>query len=843
MTLPQGFILDNPNNKSTDYGYGLREDKTQKGKGYFGEIPVTGGKEKGKIMGELSIGINLDGKEELIPTIVPTLSENEINYLSSGNKPTKEIINKAVDFARKRKAEGKPYFALPEEEGKTKLSTNIENTKTSSLPEGFILDENQESVNQPLYQQDIIGKSVNKLARLGAQGAIGAIQGVALPYDIAVTASKFLAEKATPTMLRENIFSEIEDLAMKKQSGNWNEDDQKQMDYYTDLIKNPDKMLQFFPKDIPSFDSASLIEKGAEKLGVDLRPQGIDEMALRWTGFIKDPRKAQELMKNGMNPQNAKNILKELIPKPMELARGVGAASALQYAAEAELGPIGTMAALVIGDLAPQAIGKGGKAALEFAKSPSKSLKKGVAKTAAFLTSKDKIGMQKAIIQDFQDAGLHGDIGTITGNGVIKWLQNTLAHSSLTGSALEEFKNTLTKNILKEYKNITSKLGDTLFESKYEAGTALKEAITNARDLDIGIAKDLYKEVRQTYGETQIPTVNIASKANELESSLASGSVKSPEQKVTLNIIQDIKKDILTPEGAPRSATLDALINDKIALNDIIDYEVQGGTKQLLKGLVKEIDNAIESVSKETPELSAKWKQANQKFAEHAKLFRGKVINDILKGQDVGNLLNKMNTEHGINEIRKALSKTPEGKELFNQLSLFKVEELIGKNMVDGLTNQIKFGTFANLLSKGQNRAIIKNLLGETSFKKLENLQKASGRIAEAGQKFMNTSKTAYQLTDVAATGKLMKDFGAIFSGNFWPLAEDVGSILGMRKLARLITDPEVLSMVEDMIMESENGTKESLIKSGLKLNSKIKTLEPALAASLVNIGRAQNKE
>lgn len=768
MTLPQGFILDNQNANDKDYGYGLREDKTQKGKG---------------------------------------------------------------------------YFALPEEEGKTNIPQEKEINQFSSLPEGFVLDSNVENQTQPLYQQDIIGKSINKLARLGSQGMIGTIQQLALPYDIAVTASKYLAEKATPTLLRENIFGEIEDLAMKKQKGEWSEDDKKQMDFYTDLIKDPDKMQQFIPKEVPSFDTASLIEKGAEKLGVDLRPQGLEEMALRWIGFIKDPTKSQELMKNGMNPENAKNILKELVPKPMEAIRGISAASALQYAAEAELGPIGTMAMLVLGDITPQAIGAIGKGLTAFAIEPKQMTKRAIAKTAASLTPKDKIGMQQAIINDFQDAGLHADLGTITGSNLIKWLQTTLSHSSLTGSALEEFKNQLTNNILKEYKKITSKLGDSTFESKFEAGSALKEAVKTARDADLEISRGLYKEVRNDFGETEIPTISLVSKVNELEEALTPGSLKSSEQKSVLNVIQDIKNDIVTPEGTPRSATLDALINDKIALNDIIDYEVQGGTKQHLKGLAKEIDNVIESISKENSELASKWKQANQKFSEHAKTFRGKTINDILKGQDVGQLLNKMNTEHGINEIRKALSKSPEGKELFNKLSLFKLEEIIGKNMVDGLTNQIKFGTFANLLSKGQNRAIIKNLLGEESFKSLENLQKASGRIAEANQKFMNTSKTAYQLADVAVTAKFLKDFGAMFRGDPWPIVKDIGEVLGFRQLAKFITDPEVLSMVEDMIIESESGNTKSLVKIGLKLNEKLKSLEPSFASAIVKSGREENNQ
>ncbi len=92
--------------------FGLREDGTQKGNGFLGVLK----RPDGKVSTELSIGVEFDGKERLIPSLVPTLTEKEIKYLLSGGKPTKAIIQKAVRHARKRMAEGKsPFLELNEE--------------------------------------------------------------------------------------------------------------------------------------------------------------------------------------------------------------------------------------------------------------------------------------------------------------------------------------------------------------------------------------------------------------------------------------------------------------------------------------------------------------------------------------------------------------------------------------------------------------------------------------------------------------------------------------------------------------------------------------------------------
>ena len=99
--------------------YGMRPDKTAKGSGYFGKIK----RPDGNVMTEISIGVGLNGKETLIPLIVPTLNKSELNYLMRNNpdsemfmeKMPKSIMDKAVDHAVMRMKENKSPFASPEE--------------------------------------------------------------------------------------------------------------------------------------------------------------------------------------------------------------------------------------------------------------------------------------------------------------------------------------------------------------------------------------------------------------------------------------------------------------------------------------------------------------------------------------------------------------------------------------------------------------------------------------------------------------------------------------------------------------------------------------------------------
>lgn len=87
-----------------------RADGSQKGQGFLGLLQ----RPDGGISSELSIGVNLNGKEVEIPSLVPTLNPREIRHLLTANPSDpipQPIVQKAVEFARSRAAQGLPYFA------------------------------------------------------------------------------------------------------------------------------------------------------------------------------------------------------------------------------------------------------------------------------------------------------------------------------------------------------------------------------------------------------------------------------------------------------------------------------------------------------------------------------------------------------------------------------------------------------------------------------------------------------------------------------------------------------------------------------------------------------------
>jgi len=92
--------------------WGRRADGSPKGRGWLGMMRNA----NGGVSSELSIGVQIDGKEVDIPSLVPTLDQSEVKWLlnepvdSLAKNIPNSILLKAVDHAKKRMRGGNSPF-------------------------------------------------------------------------------------------------------------------------------------------------------------------------------------------------------------------------------------------------------------------------------------------------------------------------------------------------------------------------------------------------------------------------------------------------------------------------------------------------------------------------------------------------------------------------------------------------------------------------------------------------------------------------------------------------------------------------------------------------------------
>ena len=377
----------------------------------------------------------------------------------------------------------------------------------------------------------------------------------------------------------------------------------------------------------------------------------------------------------------------------------------------------------------------------------------------------------------------------------------------MTGKPLEELRQQITKQVVDQYKDIADSVGPMKFSSNYEAGMATKELGKKIREAEKAEIGKIYEPSKSVL--TDVDVVNptqLAHAIQKLEQEAKPGTLKSTEQKAMLKHLEDIKADIYDAAGQLKPLAGKSLLNIKRALHDIIDFEVQGGAKSSLKHLLGDIDRSLQALGAQKPAFGRSLNEGNKRFIAHVKKFReGSMAQFLKESTKPEQIMNTMGSVDGIKKIGRALETTAEGKELFKELKRMKLDQLVGEKMVDSTTHQLKHGTFAKLLEKKQDRALVRELVGQQQLERLEHIQKASGQLAQSAQKFLNASQSATSAIDMAAYTKLLFDAMSIFSGNFWPIIRTAGLVGGSKMVSKMIADPEFLKLVEEAILSRNN--------------------------------------
>lgn len=173
-----GFIVKDPNVSYWLGNYGKRfGDNGFKGTGWLGVLPVKGG----GVATEYSIGVNIDGKEMEIPTLVPGLTPAEVRMMTDdiipNHKPLPDsIVKKAVDHAKKCLRQGKSVFAN-DTQGLTESEKELFRQR---LQEAGIRAADRaralKAENTKIVVEEFDGRERDLIRKPGDEGYVGALE-------------------------------------------------------------------------------------------------------------------------------------------------------------------------------------------------------------------------------------------------------------------------------------------------------------------------------------------------------------------------------------------------------------------------------------------------------------------------------------------------------------------------------------------------------------------------------------------------------------------------------------------------------------------------------------------
>jgi hypothetical protein len=385
-------------------------------------------------------------------------------------------------------------------------------------------------------------------------------------------------------------------------------------------------------------------------------------------------------------------------------------------------------------------------------------------------------------------------------------------------------------------KDLSKELSTSLIPSATEKST--KDIFTGALEsiekYQMAIEKDVIKKTVEDFGKRQIPAS--AAKANEKILSAAKG--KSDLQSVKEAVKEVMKKNPAAKvygnnflkklgsevDSGKRFIDLDTIMATERSLKDIIDWDTRGSAAQLVKGVLGKFSGAIKTYSKKDPIFGEIYKKAKEAHKDLAKTAWNDLTKSLLTNQFPDVMVKRMQNPSMFNAYENLFNKTKEGKKTFAALRRFSLENFIGKGVIDPVTKDLKTGTFASKMKHKQNQAVLKNLMGEKSYKNAKELGTIADGLTKGAKDFLNPSQSGDLIL-------LMKSLIAPISGimgvgaktgvvSIPAVGAGLSAIYGPKLLAGAMTNELLLNSAREAAIAGKSGNKVEFLKAIGELSS-----------------------
>lgn len=287
---------------------------------------------------------------------------------------------------------------------------------------------------------------------------------------------------------------------------------------------------------------------------------------------------------------------------------------------------------------------------------------------------------------------------------------------------------------------------------------------------------------------------------------------QNPINRVIDSTLKKLKSDLGTPAKDTLFARLSRLkkswegitpsveqvIEAKKDLNQVIKYEVKGGVDKMLEPLAGVLRQSLQSYGKTNPSFLFRFNEAERLFEENSKTFRkNPMIRSLAKGEAPEQIINKMGTVKGIRDLGKVLNRTPEGKESFDALKKYRLENLIGSKLLNK-EGKISWGNASGMLKNPKIRDQVIELVGPKNYGNLKDIVKVAQGVEEGLRKFLNTSGTATAHFDMALLVQVpLKAMSQLFSGRPIAAVKTMSWLIAPRILSNLMSNPKFIDSVK----------------------------------------------
>ena len=511
---------------------------------------------------------------------------------------------------------------------------------------------------------------------------------------------------------------------------------------------------------------------------------------------------------------------------PLKAAGTAALAGTTASLEESGVNPWLSLGGGVLADFATKSAGNIGKRLLSFLKAPAKTAGEAVSKLASVKPEQIKQEVKNAASRlGISQSEL--PLSAQLDNPALQRIEESARSSALAGKSLEKQLKGAESKIKTAYEDIGNQLSQ---RQGLLPNAVSEEAVRSLQNVE--------EKLSETYRKAYAASSRNLPKNAVSKDSIGKAVLKQVDEK-----IRDFSKGAGTPAkdtlvsrlkrfkayiqkipGADNGKIpIQDLIDLKQDLNQIIKYEVKGGVDKALNPLANITRNAIQDYGKSNQPFLFNFNEAERMFAQTARDFRkNTLIKSLSEGKNPEQIFNAMKRRRTIRELEKVFSTTPEGKESFDAVKKYMLENIIGSKLLDKKGN-ISWGNASGMFKNANNRDILQEIVGPKNFNVLKDIEKVTGGIEEGLRKFFNSSGTASKGFDLLLlVTSPIKAFQKLMTGHPIQASKEVGLMFSPYVMSQLFTNPEFIQSVQKASLAGKGSSAQAFEEAAKKVASMV---------------------
>lgn len=529
---------------------------------------------------------------------------------------------------------------------------------------------------------------------------------------------------------------------------------------------------------VPNDSISRVLDSAGTMIGGGIATAGLGALvapAVEGLGLAKTAQGIRNL--TGLTPAGYK----------AQVGASLGAAGAHELAPDSSIAPI---AGAVVGGMIPGAIG----GAVNMIGKPSpvtSTLIKKASDLANPILDKD---INYQAIQDARELGIQLPASAQINNDFIQSLENFgQSTKGVGGRYYKDLFDKINDTSLANYKDVLNQVHPEEIADPLSVGASLKGALDRQTKYIKGITNAQYSAAMFNLpDDAAIAPKSSLQFIDSVLDRLSKSPIQSTDRQGVINTFNEIKN----AWGDAAEVPIDNLLETKKVLNEISDWDVTStGVKNYYRGLLGQVKHDLETYGSSDPEFMSAFNTAEETHKMGAEALRNDFIKSVIKNESPTTILNQIRTPEDVSRVEKALALGDNATNIFAEIKRAKLQQILdAKVMNDGDLSFAKFVTQLDSVKNNKVTTMVRALVGDDQYNKLQQLRNVLGSVQEGMAKFANTSKTASNLQTTGLAGLILSGVTDLATLNVKPGLSKLLAGSSSTLISKALTNPAVMN-------------------------------------------------